>query len=89
MQHRHIATNEWIPMAVESLFDRGEMPDWQEFGRALAKDRNLGLIALMLAERHEDRGSAALARILVERFHPELLAMRDRSEMEVLRVPGR
>jgi len=74
MLHRHLNSAEWTPMAVESLFDRGEMADWQEFTKALAKSKDVARYALTISEGHEDEGSAALARILVERFHPGLLA---------------
>ena len=64
-------------MAVESLFDRGEMADWQEFGFALAQDEQIAVSALRLARNHEDRGSAALARILVKRFQPQIFEKAD------------
>ena len=61
-------------MAIESLYERGELADWREFAAALQASPEIARIALMLAERHEDIGSAALARILVARCHPELSA---------------
>ena len=73
MQHRNIVGNEWTRMAIDSLYSRGEMADWQEFGTAMAKDPEIAVSALVMAEGHEDEGSAALARILVKRFHPNLL----------------
>ena len=72
MFHRHLNSDQWTPMTIDSLFDRGEMPDWQEFGTALANDAELALTTLNVAQRHEDRGSAALARILIKRFHPQI-----------------
>ena len=60
-------------MAVESLFDRGELADWREFVGALKRDTELAKSALKLAEGHEDRGSASLVRILIARHHPSLI----------------
>jgi hypothetical protein len=74
MLHRNINGNDWNRMAIDSLFSRGFLPDWREFAEALAADPNVAQSALIIGERHEDTGSAALARILVERFHPGLLA---------------
>ena len=74
MQHRNIDGNEWTRMAIDSLFSRGLLPDWQEFAETLATDPRVAESALVIGERHEDTGSAALARILVERFHPELVS---------------
>ena len=82
MQHRNIVGNAWTRMAIDSLYSRGEMADWQEFGAALAKDPQLAVSAIAMAERHEDAGSAALARILVKRFHPELLEVSDRTRLD-------
>ncbi len=72
MRHRNIVGNDWTRMAIDSLFSRGDLADWQEFGSALARDARLAESALVMAERHEDTGSAALARILVERIHPQV-----------------
>jgi hypothetical protein len=72
MRHRHIDTDEWTLMAIDSLFDRGKLEDWREFVRALKRDRELGERALRMAEGHEDTRSAALARVLVGVCWPEL-----------------
>ena len=82
MRHRNIVGNRWTRMAIDSLYSRGEMADWQEFGAALAKDSDLAVSAIAMAEGHEDTGSAALVRILVERFHPDLLEVSDRTRLE-------
>ena len=41
MKHRHINTDVWSLMAIESLFDRGTLADWREFATALRSDRTL------------------------------------------------
>ena len=81
--------NEWTRMAIDSLFSRGLLPDWQEFAESLANDRRVAESALVIGERHEDTGSAALARILVERFHPELLTAFSPLPLEQLQTPLR
>ena len=72
MRHRNITTGEWTLMAIDSLFERGTLPDWQEFAEALKDNAELARNTLFMCERHSDKGSAALARTLVEHFHPEL-----------------
>ena len=74
MKHRHLDTTDWTPMAVESLFDRGELADWQDFVRAMRQNPELGRTALRLAAGHEDGGSAALARLLVSQHQPGVAA---------------
>jgi hypothetical protein len=59
-------------MAIDSLFERGTLHDWREFARALRNDAALARNALLMCERNSNPGSAALARTLVEHFHPQL-----------------
>jgi hypothetical protein len=72
MEHRNLNTEEWSRMAIDSLFDRGTLPDWQEFAAVLQRDINLARETLFMAERHAEQGAAELARVLVEHFHPDL-----------------
>ena len=72
MIHRHINTQEWTPMAIESLFDRGQLEDWKELVQAMKDDPKIARNVLRMAQFHEDVGSAALARLLVARLHPNL-----------------
>ncbi len=73
MQHRNIATQEWTRMAIDSLFDRGLLPDWKEFAQALRHDETLAKETLLMCARHHERGSVEAARRLVTHFHPQLL----------------
>ena len=59
-------------MAIGSLFERGRLPDWREFAHALQNDVDLAGNTLLVCDRHQDERSAALARVLVEHFHPTL-----------------
>lgn len=59
-------------MAIDSLFERGKLADWMEFARALQNDAELARNTLLMCARHQDRRAAALARVLVEHFHPML-----------------
>ena len=70
MQHRNITTEEWSRMAINSLFDRGRLPDWQEFAQTLRNNEELASNTLLICVRNPDERSAALARVLVEHFHP-------------------
>jgi hypothetical protein len=71
MRHRHIDTEGWPPMAIESLFERGKLEDWREFVRCIKADRELAVSAMRIAERHSDAGSAALAKLLVHHIYPD------------------
>ncbi len=56
MKHRHIDDDTWSVAALHSLFERGDLPDWQELFQALV-DKDPGL---------EDRLVIAL------KLHPDL-----------------
>ena len=72
MLHRNLNTEAWSRMAIDSLFDRGTLPDWREFAQVVRKDVELAKETLLMCERHSEQGAAELARVLVEHFHPEL-----------------
>ncbi len=72
MQHRNLNTQAWSRMAIDSLFDRGRLSDWQEFAQALRVDIDLAQETLFMAERHAEQSAAELARVLVKHFHPDL-----------------
>lgn len=74
MRHRNLNSDEWSRMAIDSLFDRGTLPDWREFAQAVKNDVELARDTIFMCERHEEKGSAALALALVEHFHPELVS---------------
>lgn len=72
MHHRHITTEEWTLMALESLMERGDLADWREFTRALHDNEKLAQDALRVCDYVEDRASASLARSLVLHRFPTL-----------------
>ena len=72
MRHRHLTTQEWTLMAIESLMERGQLADWRQFAQALATSERLAQNTLRVCEYVEDRASAALARVLVFSCYPEL-----------------
>ena len=53
-------------MAIESLFERGVLKDWRVFAEALRRSPLLVATAVRVADYHEDRGSVAILRILVD-----------------------
>ncbi len=63
MEHRNITTREWTLTAIDSLFDRGVLPDWKEFAQALRSDKELAKESLLMCSRHQERGSVELARV--------------------------
>jgi hypothetical protein len=65
MIHRNINTTEWTRMAIDSLFDDGELEDWKELGRALKNDPEIARNTLRVCSYHSEKGSVELARVLV------------------------
>ncbi len=59
-------------MAIDSLFERGTLPDWREFAQALKKDESLAKETLFMCKTHQNQDSATLALTLVEEFYPDL-----------------
>ncbi len=74
MIHRHIITTEWTLMAIESLFDRGDLADWREFAAAIKTNRQAAADALRVCGYHRDAGAKAIARIVVEKYQPGLVS---------------
>jgi len=72
MMHRHLEGQEWSLMAIESLLERGKLPDWREFGRALRKDRLLAEATLCVCDGPVDEGSGELAKAIVFHLYPDL-----------------
>lgn len=87
MQHRNRTGDDWNRMAIDSLFSRGALPDWREFAEALVDEPKIAESALIIGVRHEDTGSAALARILVGRFHPDVLERFEGGRLSALQAP--
>ncbi len=56
-------------MAIDSLFEDGTLPDWQEFYRALRDDKFIASETLFVCDHHSNAESVALARVLVKHFY--------------------
>lgn len=69
MKHRNLTTQDWTRSAIDSLFERGIRPDWEEFSRALGHDKLLARETLLVCDYHQNTESAALARTLVNHFY--------------------
>ncbi len=65
MKHRHITTNDWSLMAIESLFERGLLEDWREFARALKHDPSLRARVRKVCAYREPDGSERIALALM------------------------
>ena len=72
MKHRNLNTEEWTRTAIDSLFDRGKLPDWREFVDYLRNDENLAQDTLYMCRHHKNRDSAKLAMVFLEEFYPDL-----------------
>ena len=69
MKHRNLKNEEWTLMAIDSLFERGTRPDWEEFVSAMRKDPGLAKDTLDMCNHHSNIESATLARVLVRHFY--------------------
>ncbi len=72
MRHRHLTTQEWTLMAIESLLERGQLADWREFSKALSNSESLAVDTVRVCEYAEDRRPASLATFLVFSCYPTL-----------------
>lgn len=71
MQHRHITTQEWTLMAIESLFDRGQLQDWREYAAALRADPDLAGRTLRVCAYRKSDGAEGIAQALIRRYFRE------------------
>lgn len=70
MIHRHLTRTEWTRMAIESLFDRGDLDDWREFARALRHDAAVAERAVAVSRYREPDGAEGIALALVAHLQP-------------------
>ena len=72
MKHRHLTTENWSRMAIDSLFDRGKLADWKEFVSVLSTDRELAEQTLAVCKYHKNTGSVELALVFLTDFFSDL-----------------
>jgi hypothetical protein len=72
MLHRHIDTNTWTAAAIDSVLDRGDLPDWQNLFSEVSESLEVAERVLRVASRRSPDGASIVAIRLVERLHPEL-----------------
>lgn len=70
MRHRHLNTNTRTAAAIDSVLERGDLPDWKELFAAVRNDREVAELLLRVATEHDLGGASVLAKFLVERFKP-------------------
>lgn len=54
MKHRHINEKEWTQAALDSLFERGDLPDWKELHADLKAKPGLRKNVEKCAARHPE-----------------------------------
>jgi hypothetical protein len=54
MKHRHIDDKTWSQAALDSLFERGDMPDWEELYGDIKDDPSLIEKVERCAKRHPE-----------------------------------
>lgn len=73
MKHRNLKTEDWSKMAIDSLFERGTLPDWKEFVSVLEKDKHLAEETLAVCKYHQNTNSVKLALVFLEDFYPDII----------------
>jgi len=52
VRHRHLNTQEWSAAAVDSVLDRGDLPDWQALFAAVRSNQEVADLVLRVATAH-------------------------------------
>ncbi len=68
MQHRHLNTQEWSAATIDSVIERGDLPDWQQLFAAARNNREVARLVVQVATDHDLGGASILAKALVERL---------------------
>jgi hypothetical protein len=68
MQHRHLNTDQWTAAAIDSVLERGDLPDWKELFAAVRNNREVADLVRRVATEHDLGGASILAKTLVERL---------------------
>ena len=68
MEHRHLATDQWSAAAIDSVLERGDVPDWQDLFAAAERSPEVAELILRVASEHDLGGASVLAKTLVERL---------------------
>ena len=59
MQHRHLTAGAgWSKAAIDSVLERGDLPDWRELFAAVEQDGSLASKVIEVAEQNWLPGSA-------------------------------
>jgi len=61
MKHRHIDTQDWSKEAIDSVLERGDLPDWKELFTNARIDRHLAKDVIESAKRHPEMTGSSLA----------------------------
>ncbi len=72
--HRHLNSTEWTLAAIDSLLERGDLPDWRELFAAVGRDEALAGRVMQMAQvrRGESGGASELAEHLLGVAWPNL-----------------
>lgn len=71
MRHRHLIQHDWSLVAIDSVIEHGDLPDWQELFARARQDREIADRVRQIARAHAFTGPFALASALVDQFAPE------------------
>lgn len=83
MLHRHITSEGWTLMAIESLFDRGGLADWRELSDAIRTDRQAKeRLAAVCRYREPDGAERIAMALMVESPMPDSPVLREKTSRQ-------
>lgn len=68
MKHRHLNAQTWSSAAIDSVLERGDLPDWRELFAAVRQSREVADGVLRAASAHDTGGTSALVKALMPIF---------------------
>jgi hypothetical protein len=73
MRHRRLNTETWTAAAIDSVLERGDLPDWKKLFAAVKTNQEVADLVLHVATNHDLGGASILAKTLVKRLNAAVL----------------
>lgn len=71
MIHRHLNANAgWSKAAIDSVLERGSLPEWRELFDQVERDREFAAMVLEVARQHPISGVLPLVEFMVKIHWP-------------------
>ena len=68
VKHRHLNTSKWTAATIDSVLERGDLPDWRELFSAVRENPDVAELVRRVASDHDLGGASILAKRLVEKL---------------------